>query len=248
MFESVRTMDDRPNGLLCFASFLASVAVHAAIIGMIVLVPLVFCNVLPENPIIAMLRLDPPTPVPPDPPAPPPARPAASGEVTIKEIKGDVAPIKIPDRIIPDAPDEGLDPNYLGRMINGIPGPNLGVGPTSVVERFLPSDVDRPDKEPVRPKPVVPITSFLLQSKLLRRVDPVYPRMAVITHTTGDVVLEAVIDEEGNVTDIKVVSGHPLLMKAAVEAVEQWKYSSTILGGEPRRVVANVTITFILRH
>jgi protein TonB len=60
------------------------------------------------------------------------------------------------------------------------------------------------------------------------------------------VILTVVVDEEGNVSDIKVVRGHPLLKDAAVEAVRQWKYSPTLLNGEPIQVTATVTVNFVM--
>jgi protein TonB len=85
-------------------------------------------------------------------------------------------------------------------------------------------------------------------SKLIRSVTPVYPRLAVITRVQGSVVLEAVITREGAVDSqrIRVVSGHPMLVPAAVEAVEQWRYKPTILNGEAVEVLATITVNFTL--
>jgi protein TonB len=68
-----------------------------------------------------------------------------------------------------------------------------------------------------------------------------------MTHTSGIVTLEAIINEEGNVTKLTVLSGHPLLVEAAREAVMRWKYSPTILNGEAVPVCAMVKITFRIR-
>ena len=60
-------------------------------------------------------------------------------------------------------------------------------------------------------------------------------------------ILEVTVDEEGNVSDIRVLRGHPLLEEEAVRAVRQWKYSPTLLSGEPVPVIATVTVIFNLR-
>ena len=85
------------------------------------------------------------------------------------------------------------------------------------------------------------------ESKLIRKVDPVYPELAKRARVTGRVILIVTVDEEGNVTDIRVSSGHPLLNEAAISAVKQWKYSPTLLNGEPVPVTATVTVFFNLK-
>jgi periplasmic protein TonB len=247
MFESVKTLDDRPNGLMYFASLLVSLAVHTAIIGAIVLVPLVFCSVLPENPIITFLMKTPDVPLPPLPPTPPPKIIPDGKLITI------AGPPEGPPREIPKGvhpPIETLDPDDFRNMIRNIPGPPQGVGSRSAIDILLAGNSERLKLEVIKPlekKPPLPVTSTLLQSRLIRRVDPVYPPLAIKARSSGIVKLEAIIDEEGNVTDIKVLSGPPLLVNAAVEAVRQWKYSPTILSGEPTRILATVEVGFILR-
>jgi len=76
--------------------------------------------------------------------------------------------------------------------------------------------------------------------------DPVYPPIARETHTWGTVVVDAVIDEHGNVVQARVVSGHPLLMDAALKAVLLWKYEPTTLNGQPVSVELQVQVRFKL--
>ena len=85
------------------------------------------------------------------------------------------------------------------------------------------------------------------ESKLIRRVAPVYPELAKRARVQGKVVLVVTVDEEGNVSDIRVSTGHPLLNEAAISAVKQWKYSPTLLNGEPVPVIATVTVIFNLK-
>ena len=75
---------------------------------------------------------------------------------------------------------------------------------------------------------------------------PIYPSLARQARVEGDVVVEAVIDATGSVVEAKVISGHALLMSAALEAVRQWKYEPTYLNGEAVPVRLRVTVTFQL--
>lgn len=85
------------------------------------------------------------------------------------------------------------------------------------------------------------------EAKLIRKVEPEYPELAKRARVQGVVILQVLVDEQGNVADVKIIRGHPLLNQAAVEAVKQWKYSPTLLNGEPVPVVATVTVNFVLR-
>jgi protein TonB len=94
---------------------------------------------------------------------------------------------------------------------------------------------------------LVPVVSKLQELKLLFKVDPVYPEIALHARVSGTVVLSAIIDEEGQVQNLKVLSGHPLLIQAAVDAVRRWRYRPTILNGEPVSVSSVVTVVFRIR-
>ena len=82
--------------------------------------------------------------------------------------------------------------------------------------------------------------------RLIQEVRPTYPVLAKQTRTQGVVVLDCVIDQQGNVTQMKVVSGHPLLVPAAINAVRQWRYQPTLLNGEPVSVEMQVTVSFLM--
>src|SRR2546430_17142318 len=71
-----------------------------------------------------------------------------------------------------------------------------------------------------------------MEGNLIHRLQPAYPPLAVQTRTQGQVVLRAVISREGNIENLQVVSGHPLLVRAAIEAVRQWRYRPYVLNGE----------------
>ncbi|HYK87275.1 MAG TPA: energy transducer TonB [Acidobacteriota bacterium] len=107
-----------------------------------------------------------------------------------------------------------------------------------------------PPPLPPAPRPVVRepvhVGGIVQQSKLIRRIEPEYPPMARMARVQGKVILQVIVDEEGNVTEVKVLEGNPLLNDGAVRAVRQWKYSPTLLNGEPVPVTASVTVIFKL--
>jgi protein TonB len=79
---------------------------------------------------------------------------------------------------------------------------------------------------------------------LLQRVDPVYPDIAVRARVEGVVILEAIIDEEGRVKEVKVVRSVPLLDRAAIEAVERWRCEPVVFNGRTIPVILNVVVSF----
>lgn len=99
-----------------------------------------------------------------------------------------------------------------------------------------------------RPPAPIRVGTQVLESKLIKKVEPVYPELAKRARVSGTVVMAVIVDEWGNVSDVRVNSGHPLLDGAAVTAVRQWKYSPTLLNGEPVPVIATVTVVFGLRY
>jgi periplasmic protein TonB len=89
-------------------------------------------------------------------------------------------------------------------------------------------------------------TSVMMEGNLIRRVQPQYPPLAVQTHTQGSVVLSAVISRAGTIENLQVLSGHPMLVKAAIDAVRQWRYRPYVLNGDPVEVDTQVTVNFTL--
>jgi len=77
-------------------------------------------------------------------------------------------------------------------------------------------------------------------------VTPVYPRIAIVARISGTVRLIGIVGKEGAVEQLQVVSGPPLLVQAAVDAVRQWVYRPTILGGKPVEVAAPIDVIFTL--
>ncbi|HKM49393.1 MAG TPA: TonB family protein [Terriglobales bacterium] len=100
---------------------------------------------------------------------------------------------------------------------------------------------------PNLPKPslaTLTISQGVSQGLLIKRVQPKYPPAALATHTQGAVQIDAIINKEGNVTNLKVLSGDPVLAKAAVDAVRQWRYKPYYLDGEPVEIETQITVNF----
>ena len=83
-------------------------------------------------------------------------------------------------------------------------------------------------------------------ASIITQTRPVYPALARQARIQGNVVLHAIIDKDGNVAQLEVVSGHPLLVQAALDAVKQWRYKPTLLNGDPVEVDTTITVTFTM--
>ena len=100
----------------------------------------------------------------------------------------------------------------------------------------------------IRHQPAKPIKvgGNVLEAKLVKRVMPVYPPLARQARISGTVRLEGIISRDGRVINLQVISGHPLLINAAVDAVRQWIYRPTLLNGEAVEVIAPIEVHFTL--
>jgi hypothetical protein len=122
----------------------------------------------------------------------------------------------------------------------------------SLARRMTPEQIEESLKRAKEWKPLsrgtpMAMDAAALAFKLIRRVEPVYPELAKRARVSGRVNLAVMVDGAGNVTDIRVTSGHPLLDDAAVTAVWQWKFSPTLVNGEPVPVTSTVTVLFNFR-
>jgi len=114
----------------------------------------------------------------------------------------------------------------------------------SAVRAIEPSPVVEPKKSDLnRP---LKVSSTIIEARLISRVEPRYPQLAVITKREGTVVLHAIISRDGRIDFLEVVSGPPLLVPAALDAVRQWRYRPTLLNGEPVEVETSITVNFRL--
>ena len=86
----------------------------------------------------------------------------------------------------------------------------------------------------------------MAQANLIHQVMPVYPPIAKTAHISGTVTFHAIIGKDGTVQDLTYISGPPLLMKNAMDAVRQWRYKPTLLNGEPVDVDTTIAVVFTL--
>jgi protein TonB len=133
----------------------------------------------------------------------------------------------------------------VGGVPGGIPGGQLNGVIGGIVSSGLPPAPPLPKPAPTVQR--VRVSPGVITGLLMHRVEPTYPSVAQQAHIQGSVVLTAIIDKNGNVQQLRLVSGQPLLVTAAIEAVKQWHYKPFLLNGEPLEVETTVTVNFHLR-
>lgn len=151
-----------------------------------------------------------------------------------------IEPPRIPPRVSvvdepplpPEAPLEGPSTASTGVDL-------LSVGPVAA------DQVSQPAAAPSVPQRVI-LVSTIEAAKLVSQIHPVYPALAMQARIQGDVVLHAIISKDGGVSELQVLSGHPLLVNAALDAVRKWRYSPTLLSGRPVEVETTITVSFVL--
>lgn len=233
-----------------WATFL-SFLLQCLLVGVVILIPLWFTDVLPKQQLLTFLE------APPPPPPPPPAAPAAS-TVKVVKVTSDIAngqlrsPGRIPAKVQMIREDEAPPPvaamgGVVGGVPGGIPGGEIGgviggiISSTSSLAT-VPS-LSKPTAVPQR----VRVSQGVSRGLLVYRVEPVYPPLARQAHIQGVVVLTAIIDKEGSIQNLQLVSGHPMLAPAAIEAVKQWRYKPFLLNGQSMVVETTVTVNFQLK-
>lgn len=157
-----------------------------------------------------------------------------------------IAPPSIPHQI--RMIDEVEPPPQVS--YNNGPGVDGGTGSSTRdgVWNAVNEALNRATPQPLPPVAAKPTfrTSQMLQGSLIRRVDPVYPPLARTARIQGMVVLAAVISQQGTIQHLQVLSGHPMLVNAALEAVSQWRYRPYVLNGEVIEVETQITVNFKL--
>jgi protein TonB len=215
---------------------LVSTIVQLALVGFLVLLPLIFTEALPKGQLTTWLVAPPPPP-----PPPPPAAPKIEHVQRVSEIVDGAlrAPTKIPKQIKMIQEDEAPPPStgVVGGVVGGVPGGSAG----GVIGGIIGSSTP-PPKQAVPQK--VRISSGVAEGMKVHDVQPTYPQMARIAHIQGDVVLQATISKNGSIENLHAISGHPILIQAALDAVRQWKYKPYILNSEPVEVETQITVKF----
>jgi protein TonB len=209
------------------------------------IIPLAFPEALPKAQLLTFLVA----------PPPPPPPPAAEVQPVVRQIQTDMlnngalrTPTKIPQKIQmikeeapPPMPASG---GVVGGVPGGIPGGQNGgvigsvISATSslaAVPKFVPSTPQR-----------IRISAGVTKGLLIQRIELPYPTLARAARVQGDVGLSAVIDTNGHITNLQLVSSHPMLVPAAIAAVKQWRYKPYLLNGQPVEVETTITVIFTL--
>ena len=216
------------------------------LIGLLILVPLIYTEALPKTMLTTLLVAPPPPPPPPPPPAPAPVK-IVKPVARLMQAGKLVAPRAIPKdiNIIKEEelpPDMGMV-GVTGGVPGGVPGGQAGGVLGGIIGGTLGSNLPPPPKEgPKR----VRIGGQVQAAKIISQARPNYPPLAKQARIQGTVRLQAIIAKDGTVQELQVLSGHPLLVQAAQDAVRQWRYQPTLLNGEPVEVVTTIDVVFTL--
>ncbi len=126
-------------------------------------------------------------------------------------------------------------------------GGGTGGGAPVVTDTGPPPPPPPPAPKPSPPKRTTPVSGGVLTGKAISKPQPGYPPIAKAARASGAVVVQITVDESGRVVSASAVSGHPLLQQAAVNAVRNWRFSPTMLSGQPVKVTGTVTVNFTLQ-
>jgi len=230
-----------------FVSFL----VQVSLIAVAVIIPLIYTESLPKTQLTSFLVAPPPPPPPPPPPAATP--PPKVVKVIPRQFDANrlMAPKQIPKEIAM-IKEEEMPPASVG-VTGGVPGGVPGGAPGGVIGGIVSSSAPPPPPPPKveeKPKPVTPkqirVGGNVQSAKLLNQPKPAYPPLARQARIQGVVRFNAVIGRDGTIQNLTLVSGHPLLVPSATEAVRQWRYQPTMLNNEPVEVVTQIDVNFTL--
>ncbi|HKN24029.1 MAG TPA: TonB family protein [Candidatus Acidoferrum sp.] len=226
-------------------TMIVSMLFQVLFLAILILIPLIYTEALPRTLMSSILLAPPPPPPPPPPPAPvavvhvkPVAHLMEAGKlVAPKVIPKDVKIIK----------EEEQPPDMGAGIAGGVPGGVAGGSMGGVIGGVIGGAGTAAPPPP--PKAAVTRTRVggaVQAAKLVNRVQPLYPPLARQTRISGTVKLHAIIGKSGNVEQLQVVSGHPLLVQSALDAVKQWRYQPTLLNGEPVEVDTEIDVIFSL--
>ena len=220
-----------------------------------VIIPMIYFDVLPTAQLTSFL-------VAPPPPPPPPPPPAAAPPVKVVKViprqfdAGKLMAPKVIPKEIAMIKEEELPPptSGVGGVVGGVPGGVAGGAAGGVLGGIIgavPSAAPPPPPPPEKKAPPPPqrirVGGNVQQAKLVRQPRPVYPPLAKQARISGRGAASAPSSARmARFRSSTVISGHPLLVPAALEAVKQWVYQPTLLNGEPVEVVTQIDVNFTL--
>src|SRR5687768_13592068 len=237
-----------------FVTLAVSIVAHLAVVGVLLILPLLyFADQLPTPPdmMAFVVEAAPPPPPPPPPPAVAPQKPQPVKQnvpqtPTAQPVVANPAPVEAPSQVtapaaLPDVPVRELA-GLEGGVAGGIAGGVAGGVPT------MPAPPPPPPPPPAPPAPTKPVRigGAIAEPRLVHRVQPVYPQIAINARKEGVVILEATVGPEGAVRQVRVLRSEPLLDQAAADAVKQWRYAPLQLNGQAHPFILTVTVSFSL--
>jgi periplasmic protein TonB len=211
-----------------------SVMIQAAILGAIMLIPLIYTEALPKAMLSTFL-------VAPPPPAPPPP-PQQAVVRQVQHVKTFAVNAMTAPTVIPKAIAEVKDEAPPSVAANDTPGVAGGTG--DVLGGLGTGAVSTPPS-PAPPKRIT-VGGAVQAASLIKQVTPAYPAIAKSANISGTVVLHAIIAKDGSIEQLAYISGPPMLMASALSAVKEWRYHPTLLNGEPVEVDTTVQVVFSL--
>jgi periplasmic protein TonB len=219
-----------------------SFAFQCVLVGFLLILPLMFTEALPTQQLLTFL-------VAPPPPPPPPPPPAAMVKVVRQTDVLNNGQLRTPTRIpqkVEMIREEEAPPLSNGGVVGGVPGGIPGGQLGGVIGGIISSTATIAAVPKLEPPKRIRISQGVTRGMLIHKVEPAYPKIAVGARITGVVQLKAIIGKDGDIRELQVVSGHPMLVPAAIAAVKQWRYRPFLLNGEPVEVETFVTVTFQL--
>ncbi len=235
---------------------LLSFASQILMTGVLILIPLIYTDTLPKAQLTSFLVAPPPPPPPPPPPQPIPEvkivkvipKQFDAGKlVAPKQIPKEIAMIK-EEELPPSMPSAGVVGGVPGGVPGGTPGGVIGgiIGsvPTAAPPPPPPPPVKKEEK-PATPQRIR-VGGNVQSARLVRQPKPVYPPLAKQARIQGTVRFNAIIGKDGTIQNLQLMSGHPLLVPSATDAVKQWVYQPTLLNGEAVEVVTQIDVNFTL--
>ncbi len=233
-------------------SVAVSIIFQVLILIVAAIVPLLFSQQIDLRQFTRTFLAAPPPP-PPPPPAPTVTKVPAAQMKKISLIQSGrlIAPTAIPKKIVmvkeepmPQVPSDAF--GVPGGVPGGVGGGQSG-GVIGGILGGMPTSANIPPPPPAAPKGPVRVGGRVKPPHALSTPPPVYPEIARSARVQGDVVIDAVIDTSGSIVQMKVVSGHPLLIGAALDALRHWKYEPTYLDDQPISIELYVTIHFAMQ-
>lgn len=224
--------------------WLISVAVHVVVVSAVLIAPLAFTQAIDlHNFQLTYLSMPKPPAAAPA-PLPPAMQQAPRRVLRAIQTAALTAPALIPKKIA-QVKDDNL-PADPGGVIGGIPGGETG-GVLGGILGGTQLGTAQPPPPPAAKKAVYRVGGDVKPPRAITVVQPVYSPIARQAHAEGVVVIDAIIDEHGDVVEARAVDGPGLLLASAVKAVSQWKYEPTYLDGTPVAIRMEVQVRFSLR-